>query len=275
VWWLFELTILAFAIGWIVPSGFVAGIPAAAWFLHRRGIPFKRALASFGIGRFFEITAYVLILPMVLLSELGAKPVIRAVSGMLLGGIALVYLDVWFRWRLARRTLAVVRSATPRFAHRSLEHAADVCATVGEFFTGPPRHIALAVVYSFLAIGVAYVRAWLTSEFLGLGLTPTQLAVMLAITIFLMAIPFLPGALGAFEGGMAGAFELLGRDKADGVAYAMTVHATELVVVVAGVLVLVHLGIRPRQLVRPESEAAPASGRPLRRRPATIRSGSG
>src|SRR6185312_11895385 len=60
---------------------------------------------------------------------------------------------------------------------------------------------------------------------------------------FLMAVPFVPGAIGAFEGGIAGAFELLGRPRADGVAYALTVHATELVVVAAGFVVLAHLGV--------------------------------
>jgi uncharacterized membrane protein YbhN (UPF0104 family) len=64
------------------------------------------------------------------------------------------------------------------------------------------------------------------------------------LTIFLMALPFLPGGLGAFEGGMAGTFELLGRSRAEGLAYAVTVHASEMTVVVAGFLVLGRLGIR-------------------------------
>src|SRR5581483_278370 len=253
---LFELTVLAFAVGWIVPSGFVAGIPAAAWFLRQRGVPFMQGLASFGIGRFFEITAYVLILPIVLLSSLGSRTLVRAAAGVVLGGLFLVYLDLFLQTRLARRGLAALQRLVPRLAHPPLEHAASFCATVADFFRAPARIVALVMLYSFVAIGVAYFRSWLTSRFLGLDLSPPQLAVMLALTIFLMAIPFLPGAIGAFEGGIAGAFELLGRDKADGLAFAMTIHATELVVVVAGVLVLVHLGIRPSELRPPAAAAA-------------------
>jgi uncharacterized membrane protein YbhN (UPF0104 family) len=76
----------------------------------------------------------------------------------------------------------------------------------------------------------------------------------------LMAVPFLPGAIGAYEGGIAGAFELLGRSRADGLAYAMTVHATELVVVAAGFLVLAQLGVGLVTLRR-ESARRPAHAR--------------
>ncbi|TMA52256.1 MAG: hypothetical protein E6J75_17170, partial [Deltaproteobacteria bacterium] len=45
-WLLFRLTVVAFAVGWAIPSGFVAGIPAAAYFLRRRGVPLARGLAA-------------------------------------------------------------------------------------------------------------------------------------------------------------------------------------------------------------------------------------
>jgi uncharacterized protein (TIRG00374 family) len=240
---LFRLTILAFAAGWAIPSGFVAGVPIAAWFLTRRRVPFSRALASFAIGRFLEITAYVLVLPAVLVSDLGAQPAVRATAVVALAGLLLVYLDLFLGWRLARRGLARVRRIAPRFARRSIDAVGDFCGTVAHFFRGAPGPIVLATAYSFAAIGVAFVRAVLTNVFLELRLTLPELVVMFAITVFLMAVPFLPGAIGAYEGGIAGAFELLGRSKADGLAYAMTVHATELVVVAAGFAVLAHLGV--------------------------------
>jgi uncharacterized protein (TIRG00374 family) len=242
-WLLFRLTILAFAAGWAIPSGFVAGIPIAAWFLGRRGVPFSRALASFTISRFLEITAYVLILPAVLLTELGSRPAVRVAACAALAALAVVHLDVFFEWRLVRRTLARVRQMLPRSTHRSLDAAAEFCRTVTAFFHGPPGPILRATAYSFAAIGIAFVRAVLTNAFLRTGLTTPQLVVMFAITVFLMAIPFLPGAIGAYEGGIAGAFELLGRARSEGLAYAMTVHATELVVVIAGFVVLAHLGV--------------------------------
>src|SRR5205814_7187982 len=77
-WLLFRLTILAFAAGWIVPSGFAAGLPVAAVFLRRSGVPFARGMATFGIGRFLEITAYALIMPLALLTTLGSRTSIRA-----------------------------------------------------------------------------------------------------------------------------------------------------------------------------------------------------
>ena len=242
VWLLFQLTMLAFAAGWAIPSGFVAGIPIAAWFLARRGVPFACGLATFAISRFLEMTAYVLVLPVVLLSDVGARPGVRAAAVVAIAGLAVAYLDVLLRWRLARRAIAAVRGIAPRVAHRSLDAVADFCKTVAHFFRGAPGLVVLATAYSFAAIGVAFVRAVLTDVFLDLHLTMPDLVVMFAITVLLMAVPFLPGAIGAYEGGIAGAFELLGRPKAEGLAYAMTVHATELVVVAAGFAVLAHLG---------------------------------
>src|SRR5437867_4864832 len=76
-----------------------------------------------------------------------------------------------------------------------------------------------------------------------LHLTMPELVVMFIVTMFLLSVPLLPGAIGIYEGGIAGAFEVLGHSRADGIAYAMTVHAAELVVVAVGFLFLAHLGI--------------------------------
>src|SRR5262249_33935244 len=72
VWLLFRVTILVFAVGWLVPSGYVAGFPVGAYVLRRRGVPFGRALAALLIERFFEIAVYALVLPTVLMSALPA-----------------------------------------------------------------------------------------------------------------------------------------------------------------------------------------------------------
>ena len=92
-------------------------------------------------------------------------------------------------------------------------------------FQGGAGPVLLATVYSVAAIGVALLRAFLTNSFLGLHLSAAEVVVVFSITMFLMGIPFLPGAIGAFEAGIAGAFDLVGRSKADGLAYALTVHA--------------------------------------------------
>src|SRR5207237_4352315 len=93
VWYLFELTIVAFAAGWAIPSGFVAGIPVAAWFLRRRRVPFSQGMASFGISRFLELTAYAGILPAALLSAVGSRTTVRIGAVTMLAALLLVYLD--------------------------------------------------------------------------------------------------------------------------------------------------------------------------------------
>jgi uncharacterized protein (TIRG00374 family) len=242
-WLLFRLTILAFAAGWIVPSGFVAGIPIAAWFLGRRGVPFSRALASFTISRFLEMTAYVLLLPAVLLSALGSRPLVQAGVLVVLAGAVVISLDLLLGWRLGRRTVARLRRVVPGAADRPLRATADFCAVIAHFFTGPAPRIGLAAGYSFAAIGMAFARAVLTNVYLDLHLTLPEVTMMFAVTVLLMAVPFLPGAIGAYEGGIATVFELLGHSRADGLAYALLVHASELVVVAAGLIVLAHLGV--------------------------------
>src|SRR5439155_4443773 len=140
----------------------------------------------------------------------------QAVAGLELAGLAVVYLDLLLGWRLVRRGLARLRRVLPGVADRPLRAAADFCAVVADFFTAPPARLLLATAYSFAAIAMAFLRALLANVFLGIGLTVPEVVVMFALTVLLNAVPFLPGAIGAFEGGLAAAFELLGRSRADG-----------------------------------------------------------
>jgi uncharacterized membrane protein YbhN (UPF0104 family) len=218
VWLLFRLTVLAFAAGWAIPSGFVAGIPVAAYFLRRRGVPFSLGVASFSISRFLELTAYALIVPLVLLSKLGSRPLVQGVGAFVLVGLAVLYLDLLLHWQLVRSVLGWLRPRLPLFARRGVTAAIDFCRDVAGFFRPPLAPVVLATVYSFAAIGIAFARAVLTNRFLETGLGTPEVTVMFSVTIFLMAVPFLPGAVGAYEGGIAGAFELLGRSRAEGLA---------------------------------------------------------
>ena len=243
LWLLFRLTVLAFAVGWTIPSGFVAGIPAAAYCLRRRGVPLARGLASFVIGRFFEITGFALTLPAILLSSLGSRATVRGLAVVTLSAVGFVDLDLILGWRLARRSLVRLRPRLPGFSHPLLDAALEFCGAVADFFRAPLPRILLVAGYALLAVSVAFLRALLSARFLGLHLTMPELVVMFIVTMFLISVPFLPGAIGIYEGGIAGAFEVLGHSRADGVAYAMTIHAAELVVVVAGFLFLGHLGL--------------------------------
>jgi uncharacterized protein (TIRG00374 family) len=244
LWLLFRLTVVTFAVGWAIPSGFVAGIPAAAYFLRRRGVPLVHGFASFVVGRFFEISGFALVLPAILLSRLGAHPGVRALSVAMLVAIGFVYLDLLFGWRVARRSLLRLQSALrPGIGRRSFESAVDFCASVSDFFRAPFPRMLLVAWYALLADAAAFLRSLLTAMFLQLHLTLPEIVVMFVVTVFLISIPFLPGAIGVYEGGIAGAFELVGRSRADGVAYAMSIHAAELAVVAVGFLFLGHLGI--------------------------------
>jgi uncharacterized protein (TIRG00374 family) len=244
VWLLLRLTIVAFAAGWVIPSGFVAGIPVAAGLLRREGVPFGRGLASFAISRFLELTAYAFLLPVVLLSDVGARSTFRVGTPLLVAGLVLLYLDLRRGWEIGRGVLRVLRRRLPRSTHAALDGALGFCRDVGEFFQGRLVDILPAVVFSFAAIGIAFVRSVLTNHFLALGLSLPEIVVMFAVTVVLMAVPLLPGAVGAYESGMAAAFDLVGRPPADAVAYALAIHATELVVVATGLVLLAHVGVQ-------------------------------
>jgi len=225
-------------------------------------VPFTRGMASFTIGRFFELTAYAIVLPAVLLTGLASRPLVGVVAVGMLVVVVLAYLDLFLGWRLFRRGLRRLRRSVPRVGRRPVEQADEFCRTVASFFAAPPWQIVLAALYSALAIAVGFLRSVLANDFLRTGLSMPELAVMFALTIFLMAVPFLPGAIGVYEGGIAGAFVLLGRPRAEGLAYAMAIHATELVVVAAGFIVLAQLGVG---LVQASQAAARGSRRPARR----------
>ena len=109
---------------------------------------------------------------------------------------------------------------------------------------------------SVLAIGASFARAVLTVRFLNLPLGVPEVALLVAVSLLVVAIPFLPGAIGVYEGGMVGSFELLGRPASEGIAYALTVHGVELVVAVVGVVFLVDLGVDLRTMRDASSAAA-------------------
>jgi glycosyltransferase 2 family protein len=242
-WLLFRLSILAFAVGWLVPSGYAAGFPVAAWLLRRRGVPFDRGLAAFLIQRAFELSAYAIVLPTVLLGGLGSS------LGLLVGvfspiaGVLLLALDLGLGWRLGRRGLGALAVRAPGFAAPVVARAIDFCATVASFFRGSLAVVLLAVLLSVLSIAASFGRAVLTARFLELPLGLAQVALLVAFSLVVLALPLLPGAIGIYEGGMVGFFRLLGHPQADGLAYAMAVHGVELVVAAAGLAFLAQLGV--------------------------------
>jgi len=131
----------------------------------------------------------------------------------------------------------------PHLVAPALERGIDFLATVSSFFESSLLLLLAALALSVLAIGASFVRALLTAQFLHLPLGAPQVALLVAFSLLVLAIPFLPGSLGVYEGGMVGFFRLLGRPSAEGVAYAMTVHGVELMVAAVGFVFLVQLGM--------------------------------
>ncbi len=243
VWLLFRLSILAFAVGWLVPSGYVAGFPVAAYLLKRRGVPFSRALAAFLIQRFLELAAYAVVLPTALLSGFGTGAAVAVGLFAPLAGVALVALDLSFGWQLGRRALGALVPVVPRAAAPVLERAIDFLGTCAAFFQSALPTLLAATAASVLAIAASFVRALLTARFLDLPLGVSEVALLLAFTLAVLAVPFVPGGIGVYEGGMVGFFRLLGRPSTEGIAFAMTVHGVELVVALAGIVFLAQLGV--------------------------------
>jgi len=153
-------------------------------------------------------------------------------------GVVLVALDVGLGWRLGRRGLGRLRPWTPGVLAPGLERGIDFLATVSSFFQASLSLLVAAIGLSALAIAVSFARAVLTARFLHLALGVPEVALLVAFSLVLLAIPFLPGGVGVYEGGMVGFFRLLGRPAADGIAYAVIVHGTELVVAAVGVVFL-------------------------------------
>jgi uncharacterized protein (TIRG00374 family) len=260
VWLLFRLSILAFAVGWLVPSGYVAGFPVAAYLLRRRGVPFARGLAAFLIERFLELGAYAVVLPTALLGGLGTGPALLAGVFAPLAGLAIVALDLTLGWRLGRRGLTALLGVVPRAAAPVLERGIDFLGTVASFFRSPLPVLLAATALSVLAIATSFVRAVLTAQFLHLPLGVPQVALLLAFSLVMLAIPFLPGAIGIYEGGMVGFFRLLGRPSAEGIAFAMAVHGVELVVAAAGFVFLARLGVDLATAQEVSAAATPRTG---------------
>jgi membrane-associated protein len=254
-WLLFRLSILAFAVGWLVPSGYVAGFPVAAYLLKRRGVPFGRGLAAFLIERFLELSAYALFLPTALLSGATSGAGLVAALCAPIAVVLFIAADLAFRWQLGRRGLTFLVPWVPGRAAPAVHRGIDFLGTIAWFFGSSLPLLGSAIGLSVLAIGASFARAVMTARFLNLGLGVPQVALLVAFSLVVLAIPLLPGAIGVYEGGMVGFFQLLGRPSSQGIAFAMVIHGVELVVAAVGVLFLVQLGVSLAAMRRAAAEA--------------------
>jgi uncharacterized membrane protein YbhN (UPF0104 family) len=193
-----------------------------------------------------------------LLAGLGVGAALVAGVFAPLAGVAIVTLDLALGWRLGRRGLTALLGVVPRLAAPVLERGIAFLETVATFFQSPPRVLLGAVAFGILAVAASFLRAVLTARFLHLPLAVPEVALVLACSLVILAIPFLPGAIGIYEGGMVAVFGLLGRPPAEGIAFALAAHGVEVAVAAVGFVFLAQLGLHV-SVARRASAAPPAA----------------
>lgn len=225
-------------------SAYVAGEPVKGLLAARYGPTTTAALASSLIGKTLHTLGEVLFILVGAAVAGLALEVTRPVAGWMLvaGGVGVAVIAVAVlvqRRRLVGRGARVLRALRlgPRALwDRALPGADAVDAAVHAYYGRQPGDVALATLFAFLDWAFGVVEVWV---FIAVT-TDVESAFLLAIVIE-AAIDvvkglsfFVPGSLGAQEGGITWLFEALGLGVAIGGAYAVFRRLREVVWIALG-----------------------------------------
>jgi uncharacterized membrane protein YbhN (UPF0104 family) len=222
---------------------------------RREDVPTAAALGSVVLERIIDtLILAVLVFP--------ATIVARAPGGVVgAAGVAAVLAAAVLLFAQTPIPVGVVEIAQRRAgwspAIALLNHAAIFLAALkakGRLFT-----IAAAI---GLTLGIWALEAtvyWLTGRSLAIGLSPAAALLVAAGAVLGTAVPSSPGYVGTFELAATSLARAFGVDQSAALAFAILVHAiTTLPLAVGGVVSLLWLGIRPRELrLRSEGKTDP------------------
>jgi hypothetical protein len=168
-----------------------------------------------------------------------------AIAGTFLVALALAALG----WRRVLRAVGRL----PWLRHNPEVHGSlEVLDTNAAYEAALPRSLGWHALERLLIVA----EIWLIAALLGLPLGPLQALIAGALTTFFaIAFAFLPGQLGAYEGALSLAFDLLHLPASAGLSVALVRRARQLLTVAAGFVLLLRGGALRRRQASPPPAA--------------------
>lgn len=244
---LFRPYLAGFSVMFLAPVLFWGGEVFRGYVLKRRNaVPWSKGMSSIIIDRILEWTANLIVIffgVLIFLFMIGLPPAKLAIifGGAFLFfavGISYFYLKVFRRESVVELILKIL-------GLKRLGEESAILKTEKEifiFFKYKKKSLGKAFGLAFLRAGATYLRAWLLILFLGKEISLISALSILGFNYLAMMIP-IPTALGSHEAIQTFAFSSLGLGASLAPAFTMIIRGAELIVALAGVIILFRLGI--------------------------------
>jgi uncharacterized protein (TIRG00374 family) len=241
---LLKVYLPSFSIKFLAPVILVAAELFQGYALKEKSfLSWSKAMASVIIDRILEWTANLAVIflgALFFLLTIGPPPVELLIifGGVFLfftGGVTYFYFKT-FKGESMAKVFGKI------FNHRLDSRPLEVEREIFDFFK--PKKMAMWKSFglSFLRVGIMLIRTWLLIIFLGKNIGLLSSLSILGFSYLAIMIP-IPMALGSHEAIQTFAFDSLGLGLGTATAFTMIIRGAELLIALAGVVILSQIGI--------------------------------
>jgi len=206
-------------------------------------VPWEKGMASVIVDRISELTASLVVIFLGLsffLFEIGLPPMkLGFICASLL--FVLTSLVVYFYFKCFKKE-SMAKAIGRIFNNKLDSQPLEIEKEIFNFFKFRKMTMWKSFFLAFLKAGVMWLRVWVLVFFLGERLGAFPSLSILSFNSFISMIP-IPADLGSHEAIQAFAFNSLGLGAGTGTAFALIIRGAELILSLAGIIVLFHLGV--------------------------------
>lgn len=238
---LWPIYLASFAISFLMPMLILGGELFRAYVLRDRfNIPFQKGAASVLIERLLEMTVlFVIILFGSVFFFLSVGLPSKELTYIALGIVVIVAALLVLFYIRSFRNKSIVRFFSKGTGNGNI---LELEREVFHFFTFRNPRFWEGLMWSVIKNLFALARAWLLVIFLGKTLSLLPILSILSFFYISMLIP-IPAALGIHDAFQAFAFGALGAGASTGAAFALILRASDLLLAIIGIVLIIPLGI--------------------------------
>ena len=247
------IKIVAFAISYLTPSMYIGGEPARIYLLCKKHcLSTTTVTATVVVDKFLELGAgllYVFVGSIWALMEPGLPLQIYLILIVLnsLFALGMILLLISFVFQTRSFTYVInflerIKVLAP-LMRKLKPQAAKLEEEIFPAFKRHRRQTILAFGLNLLTGYLVFIKPAIFFYFLKVIFSLSQLALLFALTHLLLAFQFTPGALGIFELGEVGIYQLVGIGSEGALAFSLMVRLADLVGVVIASYVAISVGI--------------------------------
>jgi len=243
---LFAVRMAGEAINATTPTGMVGGEPMKAYLLKRYDVPMVEGLASLVTAKTAMVLAQILFMLLgicFMVMFLGGADYHVVAAGLGVGMLAFGLLMLWMiqRYGIGMGLLTVLRKIRlpVRFLESRETQLLDLDNTIREFYRERKSTFRVVVLIYFVAWAIETFEVYAILYFLGMDVTVLASFSIAAISVLIKGAGFfIPGSLGAQEGGYLFLLIAFGYDEVTGITFALIRRLREVLWIMVGLLLL-------------------------------------